>query len=232
MMGENKVFKVQIPQSIVRGSVIKDKEFVLLARLIQAYYTTGKKDLTFTIEYNAVMHHSFIDNQRKFKECLINLQEDAKVLKMENKTLPRNGDLTITLSKKVIPELNEGMRFVQLESSVLNRAFIKKVGHTGIKILYHIMSYINYEQKGKDHCYASIERMSKEMGLSDKTFRKYLEGLEKGKFIRIVRHQAETDYFIDKNGNEGLLYDRWNNHIFIEHKSIEKFVKHMRKKVS
>lgn len=230
-MAKNKVFKVQLPQSIVRDSVIKDKEFVLLARLIQAYYTTGTKDLTFTVDYNAVKHHSFIDNQRKFKECLENL-ESKKVLTMKNKTLPRNGNLTITLSKEVIPELNEGMRFVQLESTVLNRAFIKRVGHTGIKILYHIMSYINYEKKGKDHCYASIERMSTDIGVSDKTFRKYLDVMEKERFIKVIRHGAEANYFIDKNGNEGLLYDRWNNHYYIRPEIIAEFVKQRRKEVS
>ncbi|MGM9987185.1 MAG: helix-turn-helix domain-containing protein [Bacillaceae bacterium] len=230
-MQENKVFKVQIPQELVRGSVVKDKEFVLLARLIQAYYSNGNKDLTFTIKYKAVMHHTYIDNNRKFKECMENLQDNG-FLTMHSKTLPRNGALTITLNEKVIPELNENMRFVQLESYVLNRHFIEKVKHTGVKTLYHIMSYINYEKKGKDHCYASIERMSSDMGMSDKTLRKHLDILEKGKFIKVVRHKPETEYYLDKNGNEGLLYDRWNNHYSIKHEAIKKYVEKMRKNVS
>jgi hypothetical protein len=223
-------FKIQIPQHIVRNSdpeteLLTDKEFVLLAKLIQAYYTQpeNSKQLTFEIPYKAFMHFVDINHKRTFKECLHGLFE-KKMLTEEIVDLPRKGGLSISLSKNVIPEFNKGQLFVQLESFVLHRVIIEKVGHSGIRILYYIMSYINYTQTGKDHCYASVIRMSNDLGISEKTFIKYTTILEKVKLIRVVRHKPETNYKDDKNGNEGLLFNRWNNHYYINHDQFKKVI--------
>ena len=221
-----KEFKIQIPQHIVRDPELNSKSFVLLAKLIQQYNTQpgDDKSLTFTLKsYRKFMNFVDIENKTTFKKSL-DLLIRKGFLTNEIKALPKNGQLTITLSPNVISKLNEGHIFTQLESSVLNMSVIEEVGHVGVRILYYLMSWINYKALGKDHCYASVERMAKDIGVTDKTFIKYISILEAAKFIRVKRFDIRNENFkIDKNGNESLLMDRWNNHYFIKHDNIKKF---------
>jgi hypothetical protein len=218
-------FKIQIPQSIVRSNKISDKEFVLLAKLIQIYKSQpgDEKSLTFTIiSYKKLMNFVNITDQRTFTACLKGLSKNNYITNEINR-LPRNGKLTISLSPNVIPELAEEKLFTQLESWVINMSVIEKVGHTGVRMLYYLMSWINYTQVGKDHCYASVERMAKDIGVSEKTFIKYTGILEHANFIKVVRHDINLENQVDKNGNENLLLDRWNNHYYIKLENIKKF---------
>jgi hypothetical protein len=151
-------FKIQIPQSIVRSNKISDKEFVLLAKLIQTYKSQpgDEKSLTFTIiSYKKLMNYVNITDQRTFTACLKGLSKNNYITNEINR-LPRNEKLTISLSTNVIPELTDEKLFTQLESWVINMSVIEKVGHTGVRMLYYLMSWINYTQSGKDHCYANI----------------------------------------------------------------------------
>lgn len=209
-------FKIQIPQSIVRNSEINEKEFVLLAKLIQYYKSQhgDNKNLTFTIiSYKKLMNYINITDQRTFTKCLQGLHEKNLITNEINR-LPRNGKLTISLSPNVIPDLNKNQMFTQLESWVINMSVIEKVGHTGVRVLYCLKSWINYSQVGKDHCYASVERLAKDIGVSEKTFIKYKGILEKAKFIKVVSHEPH---------NDNLLLERWNDHYFIKHDNIKKF---------
>lgn len=221
-----KEFQIQIPQSIVRSPEINSKSFVLLAKLIQQYNSQPEynKNLTFTLKsYTKFMNFTDIANKKTFKKCLDDLI-DKGLITNEINSLPRNGQLTITLSSDVIPELNKGQMFTQLESGVLNMSVIEEIGHVGVRILYYIKSWINYNQRGKDHCYASVERMAKDINVTEKTFIKYIKILEELKFIKVKRFDIRNENFkTDKNGNESLLMDRWNNHYFIKLENIKKF---------
>ncbi|UYZ01188.1 helix-turn-helix domain-containing protein [Peribacillus frigoritolerans] len=221
-----KEFKIQIPQSIVRNPEINSKSFVLLAKLIQQYNSQPEntKSLTFTFKsYPKFMNFVDIANKKTFKKSLDDLIEKGLVTN-KIKALPRNGQLTITLSPNVITDLNKGQMFTQMESGVLNMSIIEEIGHVGVRILYYIMSWINYQKPGKDHCYASVERMAKDIAVTEKTFIKYIKILEELKFIRVKRFDIRNENFkTDKNGNESLLLDRWNNHYFIKHDNIKKF---------
>uniref|UniRef100_UPI00313DA60B hypothetical protein n=1 Tax=Bacillus sp. OTU530 TaxID=3043862 RepID=UPI00313DA60B len=199
---------------------------VLLAKLIQIYKSQSgdNKSLTFTIiSYKKLMNYIDITDQRTFRDCLDRLYKN-ELITNEITRLPRNGKLTISLSSTVIPDLNEKQLFTQLEYGVISMSVIEKVGHTGVRILYYLKSWMNYKVKGKDHCYASVERMSKDIGASEKTFIKYIGILEAAKFIKVVRHNIHSEHQADKNGNENLLLDRWNNHYHIKHENIKKFI--------
>lgn len=220
-----KDFKIQVPQSIVRNKDITDREFVLLAKLIQAYYTQpgNEKELTFTIDHKQIMYFTNLPNRKKFVECLKELHKHGLITN-KIQSLPKKNGLEITLSQNVIPELNKKQLFVQLESYVLHRSIIEKVGHTGVRVLYYIKSYINYKQLGKDHCYASEKLMANNLGLTEKTIIKYIKILEKIKLIKIKRYPAKTSYRVDKNGNENLLFERPNNDIYIKHENFKKYI--------
>jgi DNA-binding transcriptional regulator YhcF (GntR family) len=218
-------FKIQIPQYIVRSNEINEKDFVLLAKLIQIYKMQSGEDksLTFSIvSYKKLMNYIDMTDQRTFLRSLNNLYDNGLITE-QVKRLPRNGQLTISLSKKVIPDLNPEQLFTQLESWVISMEVIEKVKHTGVRILYYIMSWINYSTN-KDHCYASVERMAKDIGVSEKTFSKYIAILEKAKFIKVVRHDVTVEHKDNKYGVENLLLDRWNNHYYINHDKIKKHV--------
>lgn len=219
-----KDFKIQIPQSIVRDKNVSDRSFVLLGKIIQAYYTqpSNSKGLTFSIDHRQFMYFTNLPNRKKFVECLKELYKHGFITN-EIIALPKKKGLEITLSMSVIPEFNKKQLFVQLESYVLNRSIIEEVGHTGVRILYYIMSYINYKTKGKDHCYASVILMSTDLGMTEKTFIKYIKILEKVKFVKVVRHPAKPFYKEDKNGNENLLFERLNNDYYIKHENFKKF---------
>lgn len=214
-------FKIQIPQHIVRNDQLNDKDFIVLAKLIQTYYSQSQssRELTFNVSSQGLLHYCKLSDNRQLDKALSNLNTHNVI---KNKVLKISKVITITLSDKIIPEFNDKMLFVQMEYYIFNRNVLDKVGHKGVRILYQIMSYINYKTN-KDHCYASVERMSKDIGISDKTYRTYLNKLEKAKFIRVKRHEPTTEYFIDKNGVEGLLFDRWNNHYYIRHDKIKQF---------
>jgi ssDNA-specific exonuclease RecJ len=218
-------FKIQVPQSIVRDNTLSDRAFVLLAKLIQSYYSqrTDNKQLTFSIKHKDIMYFTNLPNRKKFVECLKELHKHGYITN-EIKSLPKKNGLEIELSKKIIPEFNKKQFFVQLESYVLHRSIIEAVGHTGVRILYYIMSYINYKEIGKDHCYASIQRIAEGLGITEKTFIKYTKILEKLKFIRVVRHKVTVTEQYDKNGNELLLFERLNNDYYIKHDNFKKYI--------
>jgi ssDNA-specific exonuclease RecJ len=218
-------FKIQVPQSIVRDNTLSDRAFVLLAKLIQSYYSqrTDNKQLTFSIKHKDIMYFTNLPNRKKFVECLKELHKFGYITN-EIKSLPKKNGLEIELSKKIIPEFNKKQMFVQLESYVLHRGIIEAVGHTGVRILYYITSYINYKEIGKDHCYASIQRIAEGLGITEKTFIKYTKMLEKLKFIRVVRHKVTVTEQYDKNGNELLLFERLNNDYYIKHDNFKKYI--------
>lgn len=220
-----KDFKIQVPQSIVRDKNISDRSFVLLAKLIHAYYTQTEnpKKLTFAIDHKQFMYFTNLPNRKKFVDCLKELYKHGLITN-EITSLPKKNGLEITLSSMVIPELNKKQLFVQLESYATHRSIIEKVGHTGVRILYYIMSYINYKQVGKDKCYASVVLMSNDLGMTEKTFIKYIQILEKVKFIKVVRHPAKPCYKDDKYGREGLLFERLNNEYYIKHDNFKKYI--------
>lgn len=218
------VFKVQIPQFIVRNGTISDRSFILLAKLIQTYYMQpGEKKLTFSINHKQMMYFTNLPNRKKFVECLKELYSHG-LIENEITSLPKKNGLEISLSQVVIPELNKDSYFVQLENYVLHKYILEEIGHTGVRILYYIMSYINYKTLGKDKCFASVETMSNDLGITEKTFIKYTKKLEKVKFIKVKRHPVKMEYKDDKNGMENLLFDRLPNEYRIKHDNFKKFV--------
>lgn len=220
-------FKIQVPQYIVRneGLSITDKSFVLLAKLIQAYYSqnTKVKSLTFEIPHKLIMQYINISENRTFKDCLDELYK-LGFLTDEISTLPRKGGLTVSISKSFIPEFNNGELFTQLESEVFHKSVVGKIGHSGVRILYYIKSFINYKQLGKDHAYPSVIRMSNDLNMTEKTVIKYIKILEKVKFIKVKRHDPITESVFNENDKEVLIFKRLNNEYSIKHENIVKYI--------
>ncbi len=214
----SKKFKVQIPTKIVRSNSLTAIEFVLLAKLIQAYYIPTKKSLTIPIDHKAIMYFLLIKDQATLKKHLKTLFEKG-IIENEIETLPRKGALEINLNKNVIPELNKEGLFTQMPVTVLNREIIEAVGHVGVRMLYYYKSFINLKQPTKQFCFVSEETTSEDLGITEKTVIKYNKILEKRKFIKIEKHKSQNEY----NYQDRYVYYRYNNHYFIRQDKIDEF---------
>lgn len=224
-MSKAEDFKIQIPQSIVRDKRISSRTFVVLGKLIQRYYMqpNDKKELTFSLDHKGLMYQTEISTTRILLGCLKEMHSFG-VIENEINTIPRKNKLIVTISNKVVPELNDEQLFVQLENYVFHRSIIKEIGYVGIRILYYIRSYINYKTLGKDHSFVSLKKMANDLGISDTTLKKYIKKLEKNEFIKVERHKAKQIWKEDRYGIEGLLWERLNNNYYINHENFKRFV--------
>lgn len=217
-------FQIQIPTEIVKSKEYSDKEFVLLAKLIQIYYRIpqDQKSLTFGILHKDVMFYSGIKDNDTFKEALNGLYKKGAI-KNKVETLPRKGGIEISLNEDVIPELNdkEGY-FTQLSSVILNKKVIDTVGHTGIRLLYFYESHINFKTN-KKFCYIAEETTAELLGMTKKTVIKYNKLLEKHKLLKIEKQKVERAYYTTKKREDAYLFDKYNNHYYIRYENIGNF---------
>ncbi|MBT2723065.1 helix-turn-helix domain-containing protein [Bacillus sp. ISL-46] len=218
-----KDFKIQVPTEIVRSNSLSSGEFVLLLKLIDAYYGQTTKSLEISVDYKALMFYSAIKDQSTFKKRLEGLHKHGWV-ENEIGDLPRKGNLKIVLNKDVIPQLRDTKGvFTQLPSNVMSRKVIETVGDTGVRLLYYFMSYINYKNIQKHKCYTSVETIAEHLGITEKTVIKHNKILEKLNFIKIEKHETETDTYITANGKEKYLFQKFNNHYFLKLDKIGEF---------
>jgi hypothetical protein len=223
-----KDFKIQVPQYIVRniGITISDMSFVLLAKLIQVYYSQTKetKSLTFEFYHKTIMFYLNIGDNRTFKKYLYELYDAGLIVSEKVETLPTNENITITLSKKVIPEFNKGEMFTQLEGFVLNNLIIKKINYSGVRLLYYIKSFINYKKIGKEKAYPSEIRMENDLNITRKTIIEHLKLLEEIKFIKIKRYPSKVESNFNEYDQEIYTLKRPNNEYTINLENIKKYI--------
>ncbi|MFY0758757.1 hypothetical protein AB1K32_07740 [Metabacillus dongyingensis] len=225
-----KPFKIQIPTQIVRSSKFTSGEFILLAKILQAYYSQpGKeKPLTFTIDHKAFMYYLFFKDNNTFKKNINGLHE-KKVIENKIDSLPRKGGLEITLNKLVIPEFNkERGYFTQLPYFVLNREVIEAVGHVGVRLLYYYRSYINAKDSLKQYCFVAETTTAGHLNITEKTVIKYNKFLKKQRFIKIEQHKLHDTGAHDPENGDKLIFTKYNNHYFLRLENIEKFCEEYR----
>lgn len=213
-----KKFKVQIPTEIVRSKEYSAGEFILLAKLIQAYYLPKEKSLTIPIDHKKFMFFLFIKDNDTFKDLLKGLYEKG-VITNEIDKLPRKGAIEITLNSEVIPELNKKGYFTQMPVNVLNRDVIEAVGQIGVRLLYYYTSFINAKDNRKQFAHVGEERTSIDLAITEKTVIKYNKILEKKKFLKIEKHKSENTF----NYQDKYVFHKYNNHYFIRQDKIDEF---------
>lgn len=216
-------FKIQVPTEIVRNNKINALEFVLLSKLIQAYYLCGKVD-EFELDHKNLMYLLNIGDNNTFKKVMNKLFVHGYLLS-EIKSLPRKGAITVKMNVNVIPELNKNMMFTQLTKDVLHKSIIDTVGYIGVRLIYYYQSYINHKEEKKNHCYAAEETIAFDIGITKKTVIEYNKKLSKNKFVKIVSHDLnDTGEYVRKDDNEIIYYNKYNNHYFVKEDKISEFV--------
>lgn len=231
-MKKAKKFNIQIPTQIVRSNKFTSGDFILLAKIMQAYYSQSADDkpLTFSIDHKLFMHLLFFKDNATFKKNLKGLVE-KKVVQCEYESLPRRGGLELTLNKLVIPEFNkERGYFTQLPYTLLNREVIQAVGHVGVRLMYYYKSYINAKNPLKQFCFVAEETAADHLGITAKTVIKYNTLLKKRKFVKIEKHELhKTD---DYDDDVKLVFKKYNNHYTLRLDKVEEFCEESRTKLA
>lgn len=234
-----KEFKIQIPTQVVRSKKFTASEFVLLAKILQAYYKQpGKeKPLTFSIDHKAFMYYLFFKDNETFKKNLIGLFVkgviESELYDKENQKikLPRKGGLQLTINKLIIPAFNkERGYFTQIPYYVLNREIIEAVGYVGVRLMYYYKSYINEREPLKQFCFVAETTTAEDLNITEKTVIKYNKFLKVKKFIKIEKHKLENSETYDENGK--LLFEKYNNHYFLRLENVSKYCSQYRENLS
>lgn len=216
-------FNIQVPTEIVRNKNITALEFVLLAKIIQAYYLSGKKDEFELLHKNLIFLLNIGDNNT-FKKAYNNLVQQGYLIDEIDK-LPRKGGIKVKVNLDIIPELNKNTTFTQVIKDILDKSVIDVVGYIGIRLIYYYQSYINNKVLNKGHCYASEDTITDHLGISRKTVIEYNKKLKQYKFVKIECHDLnDTGAYIRKGESEMLVFTKYNNHYFVQEDKIKKYV--------
>ncbi|TCJ00967.1 hypothetical protein [Cytobacillus praedii] len=215
-------FKIQIPTDIIRNDEINAMEFVLLAKLIQAYYLSSKQE-EFELHHKNLIFLLNIGDNNTFKKSYNKLVKQGYIVTPIDK-LPRKGGINVKLNMNIIPELNKKLPFAQLNSSVLDKSVIDAIGYIGIRLIYYYQSYINRKDIAKNHCYASEETIAAHLGITKRTVIEYNKKLKKNKMVKITGHELmETGEYKRKKDKEVIVFNKYNNHYFVKEDRIIDF---------
>lgn len=216
-------FNIQIPTSIVRNNEITAQEFVLLGKLIQAYQLSGRKS-EYEISHKNLMFLLNIGDNNTFKKAYNNLAKQGYLLDALDK-LPRKNGIKVKVNPDIIPKKSGKEPFVQLTSELLNKSVIVEIGYIGIRLIYYFESYINRKVLYKDRCFASEETIAAHLGITKRTVITYNKKIKKVKFVKIEAHKLEdTGEFVKKGESEVQLFNKYNNHYYVNREKISEFV--------
>lgn len=165
-----------------------------------------------------------IGNNDTFKKSFNSLVKHGYILTPLEK-LPRKNGILVKVNPKIIPKKTGKDPFVQLTSDLLNKSVIDEIGYVGIRLIYYYESYINRKVMYKDRCFASEETIAAHLGITKRTVITYNKKIKKCKFVRIEAHKLEaTGAFIPKGKKEVELFDKYNNHYYVNREKISEFV--------
>ncbi|WP_310877128.1 helix-turn-helix domain-containing protein [Priestia megaterium] len=210
-------FYLQLPSDLIRDSSLDSATLYTYAKLVQRYYVYKKQFKTFELDHNKFMYFIGIKSNQKFKAILKQLY-DKKLIKNQIVALPRRGLINIELDT-FFDTKSKKYSFTQFPIEILDKNMLDKVGHSGIRLLLYIKSYIN---KPTDFCFCSYERMESELDMTENTIIKHMNKLHKSKLIRKERHVLGRtgEYIDDEFGNEKEKVTRYNNHYQIRYENI------------
>lgn len=217
---QTKMFQVQIANQIIRNKNINDKEFVLYAKLVQLYQKSNSKD-TFNINFRLLKDHLHINDNRTFKKLWDNLFTQKLILNNINRLSNKSNSLEVKLNIDYIPSKENRLKFTQLPYLILDKFTIQYIGHTGVRIMYYLESYIDRRKKFDYElvAYPSEETIALHTGNSRATISKYIKKLRKERLIKIEEHKLQPEGYDE---NDKLLYVKYNNKYFLRLENIEK----------
>ncbi|OMD71199.1 hypothetical protein [Paenibacillus odorifer] len=211
--GKKKVQYIQIPNALIRDPNLTSLDFLILIKLKQLQFINGSYEFCFNSKEHIKLPLNINDN-RTVKKSLDNLYKHKYILqpvKIDSHSFGK-----VMLNSLLINAKNN---YTHVYTSVMKK--LPLLGYNGFRLLFYYESYINRKAIGKasnQFCYTSIDTISKETGLTNKTIIKYNELLKKERFLDIDKHELGTDYRYDEN--DKVIFNRYNNHYFVRLENI------------
>jgi hypothetical protein len=196
---------IQIPNSIIKNPKVNPIDFSLLVKFKYLYYDCGN-NYDFEIDLQKLKLNLYINDNRTIKKCFENLYE-LRYIK-EQIEIKKRKPIHIKLNEKWIKE----KPFTQLQANILD--WIEDIDYVGIRLLYYYESFINRSIIKNQFCFASMDTIGKDTGITKKTLIKYNEILVKSKLLKIEKHKLTTEY--NYTENDELVFDKYNNHYSVK----------------
>ncbi|OZB98041.1 hypothetical protein [Paenibacillus sp. XY044] len=193
---------IQLPRSIIKDPRLSSLEFCILARFKFLQFASSGMG-KFEIDLNELKRSLEVNDNRTLKKALDNLYQYKYISKQVTFNRGRPVEVILDLDK-----MNLNNDFTQLPLKLFSK--VGEIGHHGFRLLYYYESYVNRNKDHKQFCFAALETIENETGISRKTIVKYNKILVKAKLLQIDRHELETDYQYDEAGE--LIFNKYNNH--------------------
>lgn len=202
---------IQVPSHVIRNEdiYIDNGSFLLYSRLCFLYFRNYKNE-EIKIDHHKLMRNLHINDTRTLKKRVENLYK-ANLIQNKIDVLPRKGEITILFNSKI---LKESKHFTMMNANLFD--YMEQLNEHAIRLVFYYKSHINLKNDDVNYCYVGIETIKIKLKIGSDTINQANEILTKNKLIKIVKHKLNTSY--QYNENDELIYDRFNNHYYIDEK--------------
>lgn len=202
--------KVKIPTYIVRNENIEltNDEFLLYSQLCFLYFRNYQHS-EMVLDHKKLMRLVRIHDTRTLKARFKKLHK-LGLIKNEINKLPTKGGLTVIINDEVFKSDDP---FTILSAEIFNHFRNELIDEYAFRQIFYYKSHINTKERGKDFCFVGYETLVKKLKISRTKIKEANEQLLKAKLIKVVKHRLENTGEYD--GDDMLLFDRFNNHYFV-----------------
>jgi hypothetical protein len=208
--------QIQIPTDTVRDPNLTENDFAFILYLKLVTWQCRER-YTFEAANQDIKQYTRIADNKTIKKSLKNLYVHNYLLEPIEE-LKQNKPIRFVLNREKFDTKNrkEDQKFTQLPAKILYALKDGKLNRKEVRLLYYLGSYINLQNPLKQFCFVSIERMTRELNMSENTIIKHYKLLEKKKLIEIDKHKL--DYGYEEDGT--LIWSKYNNHYFLRYEKI------------
>lgn len=207
MSDKNKLY-IKVPTNIIRNEdlFLDNGEFLLYARLSFLYFRNYKNPEV-KVDHKKLMINIGITDTRTLKKRLAKLYE-LKLIENKLDKLPRRGEVTILINKKLIDDSNN---FTMMNAKIFNMMDV--LNEDCVRLLFYYKSHITKKDIHKQYCFVGYETLRHRLKIGNVTIKESNEILKKSKLIKIEKHELKHDN--EYGVEDELIYSRYNNHYIV-----------------
>lgn len=202
------MINIQIDNRIVRNNKISNEAFLLYAELLYLKFLNKQAD-KISIYHLTLMKYLNWKDKRKLKNSLMQLHS-LNLIKGNFNILPKFKQIEITFTKY------NSKHYTYLPDTLIKN--INIIGDIGFRLIYYYKSFIN--NVNMEYAFPSLQTISQDLNISEKTIIKYNKILEKHKLITIEVHELSGKHF---NKNSKKYFTKFSNYYYINLKNIKNF---------
>ncbi|MBD1379179.1 hypothetical protein [Metabacillus arenae] len=207
MSNKSKLY-IKIPTYIIRNEdfFIGNDEFLLYARLSFLYFRNYKNP-EIKVDHKKLMINISITDTRTLKKRL-NVLYDLKLIENKIDKLPRRGEVTILINKKII---DDSKNFTMMNAGIFN--MMESLDEDCIRLLFYYKSHITKKDTHKQYCFVGYETLRTRLKIGNETIRDANDILKKLKLIKIEKHELKHDF--EYGEDDELIFNKFNNHYIV-----------------